>query len=244
MRLPSLSAAVVGATCLAVAAALPAGPMPGAGHPRHHPHRVPAPPATTFSVGQLQAKTPERAGCGFNNAGEPSIHVSRAGLVGLASENGLGGGSEFWSGTQSGGTPGASACALTYDGQPNAFGHFGASGGDVDTAIAPVRDPATQKYRIYTASLNLASVNVATSVDDGKSWSQVPVVEGVPVDDREWIAAFGSDTALLSYKDVATGNIDILRSDDGGQSFVEQSRAIDDSSYQGFQDSELGNIVI
>ena len=243
MRVPTLSAAVAGATCLAVAAALPAG---AAGRGHHHPkHSAPRPSgANTFSVGQLQATTPGKAGCGTNQAGEPSIHVSRAGLVGLASENGLGSGSEFWSATQTGGTSGASACGLTYDGQPNGFGHLGASGGDVDVAIAPVQDASSHHYRIYTASLNLASVNVATSVDDGKTWSQVPVVEGVPVDDREWIAAYGADTALLTYKDVATGNIDVLRSDDGGNTFFQESRAIDDSSYQGFQDSELGNIVI
>jgi hypothetical protein len=240
MRMPTLSAAALGATCLALAAALPAG---AAGHGRHHrqPHRT-TPPAPRFSVGQLQATTPGSSGCGVNNAGEPSIHVNRAGLVALASENGLGSGSEFWSARQAGGTAAASACGLTYDGQPNAFGHVGASGGDVDVAIAPVRDAATNHYRIYTASLNLASVNVATSVDDGKSWSQVPVVEGIPVDDREWIAAYGSDTALLSYTDIVTGNIDVLRSDDGGQSFIEQSQAITDSNQAG--NSQIGNLVI
>ena len=238
MRVPTLSAAAVGAACLALAAAVPAGAA-GRGHHPHKPHPVP-PPTNTFAVGQLQATTPGKSGCGTNNAGEPSIHVNRSGLVALASENGLGNGSEFWSRTQSGGTPGASACALTYDGQPNAFGHLGASGGDVDVAIAPKRDAATEHYRIYTASLNLASVNVATSVNNGKSWSQVPVVEGIPVDDREWIAAWGRNTALLSYTDVLTGNIDVLRSDDGGQSFIEQGQAITDNSTS----SQIGNLVI
>jgi uncharacterized protein YfiM (DUF2279 family) len=239
MRLPTPSAVAVGATCVALATAFPAGAAGRGHHPHRHPHLPAAGPAT-FSVGQLRADTPGASGCGTNQAGEPSIHVSRAGLVGLASENGLGNGSEFWSGHQAGGTTAASACGLTYDGQPNAFGHVGASGGDVDVAIAPVRDPATNHYRIYTASLNLASVNVATSVDDGKSWSQVPVVEGVPVDDREWIAAYGPSTALLSYTDVVTGNIDELRSDDGGQTFFEQSQAITDNSVS----SEIGNLVV
>ena len=236
MRLPALSAAAVGATCLAVTAALPAGAAA-----RHHRHPKPQrPPATTFAAGQLQASKVGSSGCSTNQAGEPSIHVNQGGLVALASENGLGNGSEFWSGRQIGGTVNANPCALTYDGQPNAFGHLGASGGDVDVAIAPVRDPATNHFRIYTASLNLASVNVATSTDDGKSWSQVPVVEGVPVDDREWIAAYGASTALLSYTDVLSGNIDVLRSDDGGQSFVEESQAINDNSTS----SQIGNLVI
>src|SRR3954452_24223087 len=227
MRLPTLSAAAVGAACLAAAAALQAGAA-GRGHHHRQPHRKAPAPATRFAAGRLQANTPGAAGCGVNNAGEPSIHVSRAGLVGLASENGLGSGSEFWSGTQSGGTTAADACQLTYDGQPNAFGHLGASGGDVDVAIAPTKDPTTGTYRIYVASLNLASVNVATSTDDGKTFGQVPVVEGIPVDDREWIAASGPSTALLTYHDIVTNNIDVLRSDDGGQSFPQVSRAIPD----------------
>jgi len=199
--------------------------------------------SSNFATGQLQAQTVGASGCGTNDAGEPSIHVSKDNLVGLGSERGLGGGSEFWSGTQVGGTSAASACGLTYDGQPNAVAGFGASGGDVDTAFAPVKDPATGTYRIYVASLNLASVNVATSTDNGKTFSQVPVVGGLPGDDREWIAANGPSTALLTYHDVATDNIDVLRSDDGGQTFVQTSRVIPDSDYKsGF--NQHGNIVI
>jgi hypothetical protein len=239
MRVPTSLGVAVGVTGLAVAAALPAG----AAARGHHPRRVPQRPATTrFATGQMQATTVGQRGCGTNQAGEPSIHVTKAGLVALASENGLGNGSEFWSAHQTGGIRTASACALTYRGQPNAVGHLGASGGDVDVAIAPERDPSTGHYRIYTASLNLLSVNVATSLDDGVSWSQVPVVEGVPVDDREWIAAYGPATALLSYTDVATGNIDVLRSDDGGQSFVEQSQAITDPNQAG--NDQIGNLVV
>ena len=42
----------------------------------------------------------------------------------------------------------------------------GASGGDIDTAFAPVRS-SFGTYRLYAASLNLGSVNVAVSNDDG-----------------------------------------------------------------------------
>jgi hypothetical protein len=199
--------------------------------------------ATSFDVGQLQSQTPGASGCGTNIAGEPAIHVAKNNLVALGSENGLGGGSEFWSGTQVGGSTAATACQLTYDGQPNAVGGVGASGGDVDVAIAPVKDATTGNYRIYVASLNLASVNVATSTDNGKTFSQVPVVEGLPGDDREWIAANGPSTALLSYHDITTDNIDVLRSDDGGTTFVQTSRVIPDTDYKA-QNNELGNLVI
>ncbi len=196
----------------------------------------------TFATGQPQATAVGAAGCGTNTAGEPSIHVSKSNLVGLGSENGLGGGSVYWRHTQVGGA-GASACALTYSGQPNAVGGVGASGGDIDTAFAPVKDPATGTYRIYVASLNLASINVATSTDNGATFSQIPVQAGIPIDDREWIAAYGAKTSLLTYHDIVTNNIDVLRSDTGGGPYVQISQAIPATDYKA-QNNELGNIVI
>lgn len=194
--------------------------------------------ATGFSTGQLQVQTVGGAGCGTNQAGEPSIHVSQAGLVGVSSENGLGHGSQYWRGPAT-----ANACGLTYSGQPNAIGGgIGLSGGDTDTAFAPVKSSAGT-YRIYDASLNLGSVNVAVSNDDGATFSQTPVQAGLPLDDREWIAAYGADTSLLSYHDIATSNIDILRSDNGGQLYTQKSRVIPDTDYKA-TNNELGNLVI
>ncbi|MCU1452835.1 MAG: hypothetical protein JWN46_981 [Acidimicrobiales bacterium] len=201
-----------------------------------------APLAPTFATGQPQGATVGKAGCGANQAGEPSIHVSKAGLVELGSENGIGNGSVLWRGVQRGGTA-VSACALVYAGQPNAVAAgAGASGGDIDTAFAPV-PLANGVYRLYVASLNLASVNVATSVDNGKTFHQTPVQGGLPGDDREWIAAWGQSTSLLSYHDVATANINILRSDDGGQTYTQISQAIPATDYKS-QNNELGNLVI
>jgi hypothetical protein len=196
----------------------------------------------SFATGQPRATSVGAAGCGANTAGEPSIHVSKANLVGLGSENGVGGGSVYWRRTQVGG-PGASACALSYSGQPNAVSGVGASGGDIDTAFAPVKDPTTGTYRIYVASLNLASINVATSTDNGATFTQVPVQAGVPVDDREWIAAYGARTSLLTYHDIATNNIDVLRNDTGGGPYTQISQAIPATDYKA-QSNELGNIVI
>lgn len=193
--------------------------------------------ATGFSIGQPQTETVGSTGCGTNQAGEPSIHVSKAGLVGISSENGLGGGSQFWHGLST-----ANGCGLTYAGQPNATNGVGLSGGDTDTAIAPEKS-ASGTYRIYDASLNLGSVNVAVSNDDGQTFSQMPVQAGLPLDDREWIAAYGADTSLLSYHDIATSNIDVLRSDNGGQLYVHKSRVIPDSDYKA-GNNQLGNLVI
>jgi hypothetical protein len=195
-----------------------------------------------FGFGELQSATVGAAGCGTNTAGEPSLHVSRADLVGLGSEEGVGSGSEYWRVRQVGGTRSASPCAPVYSGQPNAVSKIGLSGGDIDTAFAPVKS-SLGTYRIYVASLNLASVNVAVSNDDGATFTQTPVQAGLPVDDREWIAAWGANTSLLSYHDIATDNIDVLRSDNGGGTYVQIARVIPDTDYKA-QNNELGNLVI
>jgi hypothetical protein len=232
---PGVAAAVATVTFLGVGAASASSPAGAAAKPR------PLATVGTFSYGELQATTVGAAGCGTNNAGEPSLHVSRNNLVDLGSENGLGGGSVIWTGNQVGGTA-VDACALPYRGQPNGAGGVGASGGDIDTAFGSA-PTTTGTYRLWVASLNLGSIDVATSVDDGKTFSNVPVVEGVPVDDREWIAAYGANTALLSYHDISTDNIDILRSTNGGTTFVQTGTAIPATDYKA-TNNELGNLVI
>jgi hypothetical protein len=195
-----------------------------------------------FGYGQLQTQTTAVSGCGINSAGEPSIHVSRANLVGAGSEEGVGSGSDYWRGTGVGGTNAAVPCGLTYSGQPNGIRKIGASGGDIDTAFAPVKS-AAGTYRIYVASLNLASVNVAVSDDNGVTFSQTPVQAGLPLDDREWIAAYGADTSLLTYHDITTNNINVLRSDTGGTLYQQISQVIPPTDYKA-SDNELGNLVI
>jgi hypothetical protein len=195
-----------------------------------------------FSFGELGISAVGAAGCGTNRAGEPAIHVSRANNVFLGSENGLGGGSEFWRGLGAVGGSGASGCGLEYRGQPNAVAGFGASGGDIDIAIASAPN-AAGNYNVYVSSLNLASENVATSTDNGTTFSQTPVQVGLPGDDREWIAAFGAETALLSFHAIATNNIEILRSDDGGKLFTHEAFAIPVGDYKE-RANELGNLVI
>lgn len=195
-----------------------------------------------FNYGQLQAATVGATGCGTNGAGEPAIHVSRANNVFLGSENGLGSGSQLWRGLGQIGGTGASGCALEYRGQPNAVSGVGLSGGDIDVAIASAKN-ASGNYNVYVSSLNLASVNVATSTDNGTTFSQTPVQAGLPVDDREWIAAFGAQTSLLTYHDIATNDIDVLRSDNGGQVYTQVAQVIPPTDYKATT-NELGNLVI
>jgi hypothetical protein len=195
-----------------------------------------------FSYGQMQSATVGATGCGTNAAGEPAIHVSRVNNVFLGSELGLGGGSELWRGLGAIGGAGASGCGLEFRGQPNAVSGVGASGGDIDIAIASAKN-ATGNYNVYVSSLNLGSVNVATSADNATTFSQTPVQAGLPIDDREWIAAFGADTSLLTYHDIATNNIDVLRSDNDGLLYTQTSQVIPPTDYKA-QNNELGNLVI
>jgi hypothetical protein len=196
-----------------------------------------------FSFGQLQSATVGAKGCGTNAAGEPAIHVSRANNVFLGSELGVGSGSQFWRGLGAIGGAGASGCGLEFRGSPNSVTPgVGASGGDIDVAIANAKN-ASGNYNVYVSSLNLGSINVASSTDNGTTFSQVPVQAGIPVDDREWIAAFGANTSLLTYHDIATNDIDVLRSDTGGGPYTQISQVIPETDYKA-QNNELGNIVI
>jgi 3D (Asp-Asp-Asp) domain-containing protein len=195
-----------------------------------------------FSYGELGAGAPGATGCGTNVDGEPAIHVSRADNVFLGSERGVGSGSDLWRGLGSLGGPSAAACALEYRGQPNATSGVGPSGGDIDLAIASAPN-AAGTYNVYVASLNLASISVARSSDNGTTFASTPVQGGVPVDDREWIAAYGAATSLLTYHDIASNNIDVLRSDNGGMTYTQTSTAIPATDYKA-SNNELGNIVI
>jgi hypothetical protein len=196
-----------------------------------------------FSFGQLQSATVGAKGCGTNAAGEPAIHVSRANNVFLGSELGVGSGSQFWRGLGAIGGAGASGCGLEFRGSPNSVTPgAGASGGDIDVALANAKN-ASGNYNVYVSSLNLGSINVASSTDNATTFSQIPVQAGIPVDDREWIAAFGANTSLLTYHDIVTNDIDVLRSDTGGGPYTQISQVIPETDYKA-QNNELGNIVI
>jgi hypothetical protein len=199
--------------------------------------------AATFATGELQTQTVGASGCGTNTAGEPAIHISRAGNLFAGSEEGVGGGSEVWRQLATAGGAGGSGCALEYRGQPNVVTTgAGASGGDIDVAIASAPN-AAGNYNVYVSSLNLASVNVATSTDNGTTFSQTPVQAGLPLDDREWIAAYGASTSLLTYHDIASSEIDVLRSDNSGALYHQISQAIAPTSAAATS-NELGNIVV
>jgi hypothetical protein len=239
----SLVGGTLGITALAAGAQV--GRVP-------QPPKLPSGPAAplaasgTFATGQLQdntvGNTASGSGCGTNVAGEPAIHVSPTNNVFLSSERGLGGGTDVWRGLGQPGGASASACNLEYRGEPNATGGIGASGGDTDLAIAGATN-TSGAYNVYVASLNLGSVAVATSADNGSTFTNVPVQAGVPADDRPWVAAYGAHSSLLSFHDIATGNIDILRTDSDGVGYVHTSQAIPATDFKA-GNNEIGNLVI
>jgi hypothetical protein len=239
----SLVGGALGGTALAAGAQVGGAPKPP--KPPGAPRQAPLAASGTFATGQLQDTTVGNtagSGCGANVAGEPAIHVSPTNNVFLSSERGLGGGTDVWRGLGQPGGTGANPCGLQYLGQPNATGGLGASGGDTDLAIAGAPN-ASGAYNVYVASLNLASVAVATSTDNGGTFSNFPVQFGVPLDDRPWIAAFGAHSSLLSFHDIATNNIDILRSDSDGAPYTETSQAIPGSDFKA-SNNQHGNLVI
>ena len=221
-----------------------AGLLFGLGAARPHARHGLAAAATsgTFSFGQISSAVAGSSGCGTNQDGEPTAHVSAANNVFVGSERGLGGGSDGWRGIGQAGGSGAQACSIQYAGQPNGVAGFGASGGDIDSAWASAPGPSGN-YTLYVASLNLGSVAVAHSTDNGATFTNMPVQGGLPGDDREWIAAYGAATSLLSFHDITTSEIDVLRSDNGGTSYVEVSQAIPVTDYKA-TNNELGNLAI
>src|SRR3954447_24852531 len=139
---------ITGFLFLAVGLALPGAAVAKPG--QHHVRG--AATAATFSFGQPNAGAVGATGCGTNVDGEPAIHVSRANDVFLGSERGVGSGSDLWRALNGLGGPGAGACSQAeYRGQPSAFGGVGASGGDIDVAIAPQVN-ALGNFKIYVAS--------------------------------------------------------------------------------------------
>jgi hypothetical protein len=205
---------------------------------------VPSATATAFSSGELQGSGVGTTGCGTNGDAEPAIHVSRQNNLFLGSEEGLGNGSDGWLQLGAQGGAGAAACSLQYAGQPNAVAGFGAAGGDIDLGWASAPN-SSGAYTLYVASLNGGSVAVEWATASGApgSFVNVPVQAGLPGDDREWIAAYGASSSLLTFHDLATLNIDVLRSDTGGLGYAQISRAIPETDYKA-GNNELGNIAI
>jgi hypothetical protein len=195
-----------------------------------------------FQYGELQTQASGQSGCGTNPDEEPQVAVSASGTVLIASERGLGGGSDVWRAPNGAGGTAGTACGPMYVGQPNApVSGTSVAGGDVAVATGSATT-SSGTYPMYVASLDRGSVSVAHSTDDGQSYVNVPVQAGLPEDDRPWLAAYGANTSLLSYHDLSS-NIDVLRSDNGGLSYAEVAQAIPATDYRATA-NQIGSLVI
>ncbi|PWT80616.1 MAG: hypothetical protein C5B44_05145 [Acidobacteria bacterium] len=85
-------------------------------------------------------------------------------------------------------------------------------------------DPAAPGQPPYLAfsSLVLANVSTARSTDRGATFTKNPAgstTGGIPVDDRQWMEFFGSDSVYLLYRTVSPVIAYVQRSNDGGLSY-------------------------
>ncbi|GHO63331.1 hypothetical protein KSC_022230 [Ktedonobacter sp. SOSP1-52] len=195
---------------------------------------------TTFELSSTPGLTcPGSGGSCTNNAAEPQIRADMAGHFYASSENGLGAGTEAWRSTDSG----RHYTALVSPNAASQGAPVAPGGGDTDLATAPVKN-ASGVYTVYVASLNLANIDVSTSMDAGKTWKLNPTSATVPGDDREWIAADQASKVCISYHDVATFNIDVNCSYDAGTTFTQLGEAFDPTHAFLAQNNEIGNLVI
>src|SRR5207245_615609 len=106
-------------------------------------------------------------------------------------------------------------------------------GGDADIAVNG-RDPVTGIPNLPVSSLTLApGVSVAHSTDRGDTFTPLnPLAAVLAGDDRQWMDAIDAKTVYLAYHDVASFNIDVQRSKDGGATYLTAvSAAIDPQTF-------------
>ena len=177
--------------------------------------------------------------------GEPGDRVDSQGTVYVESIRGVPGGIDLWRWNQSiEGPPNSNGTLpFKYEGQPDNCGIFGLNGGgcvnnvgsptnlglapgggDADIAVnAP--DPNNSAIpNLALTSLTLApGVTATNSRNRGDVFFTPPNVVAalVPGDDRMWNdAANDVSTVYLSYHDLATFNIEVQRSNNGGLTYT------------------------
>src|SRR3989442_451602 len=183
---------------------------------------------------------------------EPSVRVDAQGTVYVSSIRGVPGGVDlhrYFAAAD--GPPGGvgGTYPFKYEGQPDdpthnlfACGIFASGcnligiaegGGDVDIAVN-YPPSSTDVPNLALVSLTLAPGVTAThSTDRGDHFSAPNVAAAlIPGDDRQWIDGTGGQNVYLNYHDVPTFNIDVQRSNDGGETYVDGfGEAIDPQTF-------------
>lgn len=215
LRIITFAAAVAGLAAAAVVVPASAGQL-----------KLPVFPVAT----ELTATFPY----GLTQA-EPNIKSDNAGNLYVMAAGSTPIGCELW-------TLPPGAHSQTFLGAPD----DGAGGGDCDLAFSP-NVPAGQTHQTLTyASLTLPDITTGSSTDGGQTFSTPNLVASqVPGDDRQWLAAAGDNTFYLSSHIVASDNIAVSKSTDGGNTWSFVGLAIDPAHIaQAAYNNELGPLVV
>jgi hypothetical protein len=176
---------------------------------------------------------------------EPGIRVDSQGTIYVESIRGVPGGDDLWRWNASiDGPPNANGTLpFKYEGQPDNCGIFGLSGGgcannvgsptnlgvapgggDADIAVnAPDPNNSAIPNLAFTALTLVPGVTATNSRNRGDTFFSPPNVVAalVPGDDRMWNDAVNDiSTVYVSYHDVATFNIEVQRSNNGGLTYL------------------------
>lgn len=147
------------------------------------------------------------------NTAEPGIEIAPGGLVYIHAPAGLlsnlPGSASFLFRSADGGA--------TWTQTPNGLRDLFPGGGDADVAIDPTDGT------IYFADLWLGSSTVSVSRDEGQSWMANPL-DGVVVEDRQWLATPGGGRVYLATHQIPTGIV-VSKSVTGGVAYVLSSVA-------------------
>lgn len=202
-----------------------------------------------FQLGGLPAEyCPDPNSPCQNSAAEPAIRADKFGNFFGSSENGLTSGTEAWKSIDGGHhyvhLPSPNAASIAATGGVPAF-NVSPAGGDTDLATASAKN-SFGIYNVYVSSLELANVAVSTSTDGGHVWTTNHTAAHFSGDDREWIAADGASKVCISYHDLASAEIHVDCSYDGGTSFTQAAvpGAIDAAHAYLSTDFMIGNMTI
>ena len=167
--------------------------------------------------------------------GEPNIKSDSAGNLFVMAAGSTPIGCELWK------LPPAAATS-TFLGAPDG----GAGGGDCDLAFSPDVPAGESAQTLAYSSLTLPDITVGASTDHGQTFSTPnPLGSQIVADDRQWLAAAGGNTFYLSSHIVASDNIAVSKSTDGGHTYSFVGMAIDTAHIaQAAYNNELSPLVV
>src|SRR4051812_23631710 len=186
------------------------------------PTATDAPTDFTFSTPLQLPKPAPNPTVFFIQDAEPEIKGDLFGNIYITAINGVPGGTDLWKSINGGGS-------FAYLGQPDGLQDKCATptpqclgAGGADDSI----DVSTGGY-LYVSSLYIGSVTHSTSMDGGtggvepgQAWVTNPVSTGAPVEDRQWIAAYGPQTVNMTVRQApGTGRLLYTKSTDAGKTF-------------------------